>query len=76
MAKTGGKITSALGSLLGTEAARGTEGDSGCWPGGQTPGGARGSGTDSWRSCWPDPDDLRRGDPRPADAIRRIVRGR
>jgi hypothetical protein len=69
-----------LGSLLGFGSRRRVSED-GCWP---SPGPDRqdrpvlpepkspepGRG----RGCWPDSDDLNRGDISPADAIRKIVR--
>jgi len=41
--------------------------DRGCWPA---------SEGKSKRACWPDPDDLRVGEPKPAERIRKATRGR
>ncbi len=75
MAWTSGKVPADLGSLLGLAAGRPT-GGRGCWPGEDDRSDARPGDAKDRRGCWPDPSDLPSGDLHPADAIRKIFRGR
>jgi hypothetical protein len=67
MAKERGGQAAGLGSLLGLGIARDSSGNDGCWP--KLPDG-------SGRGCWPDPDDLRKDEPSPAEVIRKLARRR
>ena len=76
MAWISGKTAADLSSLLGIATGKREADSRGCWPGegdrsDKRPGDAKGR-----RGCWPDASDLPSGDPRPADALGKIIRGR
>ena len=76
MAWTSGKAATDLGSLLGLATGRRAAASRGCWPGEGDQSGTRPGDAEDRRGCWPDASDLPSGDIRPADAIRKIIRGR
>lgn len=68
MANGNEKLATGLLSLLGPSGGRPARGR-GCWP-------AKPDDGKSLRRCWPDATDLPYGDPAPAEAISKILRGR
>jgi hypothetical protein len=50
--------------------------DRGCWPDEADRARQRPGGDKLKRACWPSPDELRRGEPSPADRMRKATRGR
>lgn len=65
-----------LSALFGLVEEVAGAGDRGCWPGGDDRASQRPGGDKLKRACWPDPDELRRGEPKPAERIRKATRGR
>ena len=77
MAWTSGKAAADiadLSSLLGLTTGKNTSQRGGCWPGEGDRSGIR-SGKER-RGCWPDASDLPSDDISPAEALRKILRGR
>ena len=71
-----GKAAADLGSLLGLATGEKAAGSRRCWPGRGDRPDARPGDAKGRRGCWPDASDLPSGDIRPAEAIRKIIRGR
>jgi hypothetical protein len=76
MAKSSGGAAAELVSLLGIGTRRRESGEDGCWPNTHPdrPDRPASPGPSPGRGCWPDSDDLNRGDLTPADSIRKITR--
>jgi len=65
-----------LGALFGLVEELVGSSDRGCWPDEADRASQRPGGDKLSRACWPEPDALRRGEPAPADRVRKAARGR